>query len=163
MAFSCITIAQYHNQKIDVDTIHKPYSDFINFTYAPLWVYVYCVYIVLCRFDHHHQRQTTMQFHHKDPSFECFIVIVWRRQWQPSPVLLPAKSHGQRSLVGRSPWGPRRVGYDWATWLSLFTFMHWRRKWQLTPVFLPGESQGWQSLVGSCLWGHTESDTTEVT
>ena len=30
---------------------------------------------------------------------------VWRRQWQPTPVLLPGKSHGQRSLVGCSPWG----------------------------------------------------------
>ena len=28
-----------------------------------------------------------------------------RRQWQPTPVLLPGKSHGQRSLVGYSPWG----------------------------------------------------------
>ena len=28
-----------------------------------------------------------------------------RRQWQPTPVLLPGKSHGQRSLVGCSPWG----------------------------------------------------------
>ena len=30
----------------------------------------------------------------------------WRRQWHPTPVLLPVKSHGQRSLVGCSPWGP---------------------------------------------------------
>ena len=29
----------------------------------------------------------------------------WRRRWQPTPVLLPGKSHGQRSLVGCSPWG----------------------------------------------------------
>ena len=29
----------------------------------------------------------------------------WRRQWQPTPALLPGKSHGQRSLVGCSPWG----------------------------------------------------------
>ena len=29
-----------------------------------------------------------------------------RRQWQPTPVLLPGKSHGRRSLVGCSPWGP---------------------------------------------------------
>ena len=29
----------------------------------------------------------------------------WRRQWQPTPVLLPGKSHGQRSLVGCSLWG----------------------------------------------------------
>ena len=35
-----------------------------------------------------------------------------RRQWHPTPVLLPGKSHGQRSLVGCSPWGCKRVGYD---------------------------------------------------
>ena len=64
-----------------------------------------------------------------------------RRQWHPTPVLLPGKSHGWRSLVDCSPWG-RWVGHDWATSLSFFTFMHWRRKWQPTPVFLPGESQG---------------------
>ena len=49
-----------------------------------------------------------------------------------------------QSLVWEDlPEGPLRVGHDWATSLSLFTFMHWRRKWQPTPVFLPGESQGW--------------------
>ena len=31
--------------------------------------------------------------------------ITWRRQWQASLVLLPRKSHRQRSLVGCSPWG----------------------------------------------------------
>ena len=31
--------------------------------------------------------------------------ILWRRQWHPTPVLLPGKSHGRRSLVGCSPWG----------------------------------------------------------
>ena len=30
--------------------------------------------------------------------------ITWRRKWQPTPVLLPGKSHGQRSLAGYSPW-----------------------------------------------------------
>jgi len=34
-----------------------------------------------------------------------FSVNVWRRRWHPSPVLLPGKSHEQRSLVGCSPWG----------------------------------------------------------
>ena len=33
--------------------------------------------------------------------------IYWRRQWQLTPVLLPGKSHGWRSLVGCSPWGPK--------------------------------------------------------
>ena len=59
--------------------------------------------------------------------------------------------------------GSRRVRYDWATSLSLFTFIHWRSKWQPTPVFVPGESQGHQSLIGCLLWSHTESDTTEAT
>ena len=86
----------------------------------------------------------------------------WRRQWHPTPVLLPGKSHGWRSLVGGSPWG-RTESDTTATSLSLFTFMHWRRKWQPTPVFLPGESQGRGSLVGCRLWGRTESDMTEMT
>ena len=34
-----------------------------------------------------------------------FRHVVWRRQWQPTPVFLPGKSHGRRSLVGCSPWG----------------------------------------------------------
>ena len=59
--------------------------------------------------------------------------------------------------------GSLRIRHDWATSLSLFTFLHWRRKWQLTPVFLPGESQGRRSLVGCSPWGRMESDTTEAT
>ena len=51
--------------------------------------------------------------------------------------------------------GSLGVGHDWATSLSLFTFLHWRRKWQPTPMFLPGESQGQGSLVGCRLWGRT--------
>ena len=40
--------------------------------------------------------------------------------------------------------GLQRVGHDWVTSFSLFTFMHWKRKWQPTPVLLPGETQGWE-------------------
>ena len=29
----------------------------------------------------------------------------WRKKWQPTPVLLPGKFHGQRTLAGYSPWG----------------------------------------------------------
>ena len=36
-------------------------------------------------------------------------VIIQRRQWQPTPVLLPGKSHGWRSLVGCSPWGQEEL------------------------------------------------------
>ena len=40
--------------------------------------------------------------------------IPWTRKWQPTPVLLPGKFHGQRSLPGYSLWGHKRVGHDWA-------------------------------------------------
>ena len=35
----------------------------------------------------------------------CCFQIPWRREWQPTPVFLSGKSHGQRSLVGYSLWG----------------------------------------------------------
>ena len=76
--------------------------------------------------------------------------LAWKIPWMEEP--------GRLQSMG-SP----RVGHDWVTSFSLFTFMHWRRKWQPTPVFLPGESQGWGSLVGCRLWGRMESDTTEAT
>ena len=33
----------------------------------------------------------------------------WWRQWQPTPVFLSGESHGQRSLVGYSPWGHKKM------------------------------------------------------
>jgi len=39
----------------------------------------------------------------------------WRRKWQPTPVFLAGKSHGQRTLVGYSPPGCKRAGHDWVT------------------------------------------------
>ena len=38
-------------------------------------------------------------------SLSLFTFMHWRRKWQPTPVLLPGKSHGWRRLVGCSPWG----------------------------------------------------------
>ena len=76
--------------------------------------------------------------------------LTWKIPWMEEP-------------VGLQSMGSLRVRHDWATSLSLFTFMHWRRKWQSTPVFLPEKSQGRGSLVGCCLWGCRESDMTEAT
>ena len=40
------------------------------------------------------------------PGFDSWVgKNLWRRKWQPTPVLLPGKSHGQRTLVGYSLWG----------------------------------------------------------
>ena len=41
--------------------------------------------------------------------------IPWRSKWQSTPVFLPGKSYGQRSLEGYSPWGRKRVSHDLAT------------------------------------------------
>ena len=35
--------------------------------------------------------------------------ILWRREWQSTPVFLPGESHGQRSLAGYSSWGPKKL------------------------------------------------------
>ena len=77
-------------------------------------------------------------------------VLAWKILWTEEPGRLQSM-------------GSRRVGHDWATSLSLFTFIYWSRKWEPNPVFLPGESQGRGSLVGCRLWGCTESDMTEAT
>ena len=45
---------------------------------------------------------------HKRCGFDPWVwKIPWRRKWQPTPVFLPGKCHGQRSLEGYSPWGSR--------------------------------------------------------
>ena len=37
--------------------------------------------------------------------------IPWRRKWQPTPIFLPGKSHGQRILAGYSPWGSQKESW----------------------------------------------------
>ena len=46
----------------------------------------------------------------------------WRRKWQLTPVFLPGKSHGQRSLAGYSSWDHRRVRYNLLTKQSINKF-----------------------------------------
>ena len=77
--------------------------------------------------------------------------LAWKLPWTEEPGRLQSM-------------GSRRVGHDWATSLSLFTFMHWRRKWQPTPAFLPGESQGRRRLpyTGSHRVGQDWSDLAEI-
>ena len=57
----------------------------------------------------------------KNPSAMQETCVHWvrkipqKRKWQSTPVFLPGKSHRQRSLVGYSPWGHKRVGHDLIT------------------------------------------------
>ena len=104
----------------------------------------------------------------------------WPQDWKRSVIIpIPKKGNAKEcsnyrtialishaTLAWKIPWmeepgrlqsmGSLRVGHDWATSLSLFTFIHWTRKWQPTPVFLPGESQGQGSLMG-CIYGVAQS------
>ena len=52
-----------------------------------------------------------------------------RRTWQPTPVLLPGKSHGQRSLVGYSPWGHKESDTTKATYYAC--------TWELDILIIP--------------------------
>ena len=94
--------------------------------------------------------------------FRTIYQILRRRQWHPTPVLLPRKSHGRRSLVGCSPWG--RSG---RTRLSDFTFtfhFHVLEKEMAThsSVFawrIPGMGKpGGLPSMGSHRVGHDWSD-----
>ena len=63
--------------------------------------------------------------------------LAWKIPWAEEP----GRLHSM---------GSQRVGHNWATSLSLFTFMHWRRKWQPTPVFLlenPRDRGAWWAAV----------------
>ena len=53
--------------------------------------------------------------------------IPWRRKWQPTPIFLPGKCHGQRSLAGYSPWGCKEL--DTTKWLGT---------WGCRPYYIDG-------------------------
>ena len=74
--------------------------------------------------------------------------ISGRRQWHPTPVLLPGKISWTEEPGRLQSMGSLRVRHDWATSLSLFTFMHCRRQWHPTPVLLPGKIPGTGELGG---------------
>ena len=71
--------------------------------------------------------------------------LAWKIPWTEEP-------GGLQSM------GSLGVGHDWATSLSLFTFLHWRRKWQPTPVFLlenPRDGGAWWAAVYGVTQGQT--------
>ena len=107
--------------------------------------------------------------------------------WQPTPVFLPGKSHGRRSLGGYSPWDHKesnmteQLHFDFLSLSVMYLVVHtvkhlptmretqvqslgWEdllEKEMATHSSLPGKSHGWRSLVGYSSWGHKELDMTE--
>ena len=87
-----------------------------------------------------------------------------RRQWQPTPVLSPGKSHGQRSLIGCSPWG--REESDTTEQLHFHFSLSCigegnGNTLQCSCLENPRDGGTWWAAI--YLWGRTESDTTEAT
>ena len=79
--------------------------------------------------------------------FISLSFLEWRRAWQPTPVLLPGESRGQRSLVGCCPWGRTESDTTEATWHAC---LHWRRKCPSTPEFClenPGDGGPWRAAA----------------
>ena len=103
--------------------------------YALLLPFIISLVLHICPFSHHLHRW-------------IILSVFGVSSYQVSEKVMAPHSS---TLAWKIPWteepgrlqsmGSRRVGHDWATSLSLFTFMRWRRKWQPTPVFLPGESR----------------------
>ena len=61
------------------------------------------------------------------PGFDPWVgKIPWRRKWQPTPAFLLGKSHGQRSLVGCSPWGHKESGTTERLTLTLIQYISWK-------------------------------------
>ena len=89
--------------------------------------------------------------------------IPWRKKWQPTPVFLPGKPHGRRSLVGCSPWARKEL--DTTERLPFPFSLLCIGEVSGNPLqcsCLENPREG-GSLVGCRLWGRTESDATEAT
>ena len=86
----------------------------------------------------------------------------WRRQWHPTPVLLPGKSHGRRSLVG-SVHGVARNWIPLSDFTFTFHFPALEKEMATHSSVLAWRMPGTGEPGGCCLWHRTESDTTEVT
>ena len=60
----------------------------------------------------------------QEPRFDPWVGrILWKRKWQPTPVFLFGKTHGQRSLAGYSPRGHKRIGHDLLTKQNIVFFI----------------------------------------
>ena len=73
----------------------------------------------------------------------------WRREWQPPPVFLPGESHGQKSLMGYSPWGHTEL--DTTEWLTLSL------EFQTLPRWLLAKTGNWDRWRPSSFCSRTPS------
>ena len=82
--------------------------------------------------------------------------IPWRRKWHPTPVFLPGESHGQRSLVGYSPWGHKTR----PRWLSTL----YGPSWTMFPAPMNTRTRyASQGELDTCRLGHSHPKRSHLT
>ena len=97
---------------------------------------------------------------HKRCGFSPWVgKIPWSRKWQPTPVSLPGKLHGQRSLVGYIAWGHKEWLSDWAhkivlVWWRLYQRLFWPSRF-LHLCRLPRPQNLWGNLYSLILFPST--------
>ena len=109
------------------------------------------------------------------PRFDPWVgKIPWRMKWQPTPVFLPGKSHGQKNLAGYSPWGCKRVRHDLVTKQQHASSLLQRHTDKISSLFIWNKIEMWsesQSLRGrrghstqsSHRWGNNRPREAEAT
>ena len=64
------------------------------------------------------------------------VKIPWRRKWQPTPLFLPGKPHGQRRLAGYSPCASKRMGHNLEIKQQQLSHLYlWGRDREMAPTF----------------------------
>ena len=92
-----VVIVVFRNQDLDIKCAHCNWGVFASRPFIVQIFHIYTIFYILipeptcqcrrCRFD------------------PWIGKMPWKKKWQPTPVLLPGKFHGERNLVGYSPWG----------------------------------------------------------
>ena len=138
------------------------YHQFINctsllglFASGCFWVYsMYFRLIIYFQIILHQLICITGTFLFNTCYFWCFLLVSsrlkGRRQWHPTPLLLPGKSHGQRSLVGCSPWD--REESDMTEWLHFHFLLSCIGEGNGSPIQCsclenPGDGRAWWAAV----------------
>ena len=75
--------------------------------------------------------------HNRAASLSLFTFMRRRRKWQPTPVFLPGESHGQRSLVGCTPWGCKEMSITECVHTHTHTHTHTHIECNVTILNLP--------------------------
>ena len=90
--------------------------------FAP-WLHIWWLWLTMGFSRRHGSKESTCQYRRsKTCRFSPWVgKIPWRREWQPTPVFLPGKFHGESSLAGYNPWGHKEL--DTTEWLSTHTLL----------------------------------------